>query len=412
MPFDATKKLIDLSATRTAALDRASAALEAGNHSDYDSAMSEVGNLNTEIERVKKLADEQQRRAVENIPTGAEARDMAEERGSRLMRGEAIDFAPAEVLRAVRNNITLATGTLAEPTGVGTDIRDPIGNGVSAIVDQVYVQDLTGVGSYREPYVISELDAKAGKVTTNAGTARPASADPTFAVAAINPYELNVTSYVDRNISRLTPADYYAKIYNMAMRALRRKTAALIFNGDGQTNPDMYGIKTAKNVAGNLIYASVDVSEINETLLDDLYYAYGSDSEIGSGARLYLTKPDLKAIGSVRNSNKERVFKVVPDAGNPNTGRIEDGGNSILYTISPDLTSLSASTAGAAAIQTMVFGDPRNYELGLFGQYSIRVDESIKGVERMLTILGDAMIGGNVIRDKGFVVATLPAKGS
>ena len=59
----------------------------------------------------------------------------------------------------------------------------------------------------------------------------------------------------------------------------------------------------------------------------------------------------------------------------------------------------------------MVYGDPMNYELGLFGDYTVRVDESVKAVERMLTILGDAMVGGNLIVDKGFVVATLPANG-
>ena len=59
----------------------------------------------------------------------------------------------------------------------------------------------------------------------------------------------------------------------------------------------------------------------------------------------------------------------------------------------------------------MAYGDPMNYELGLFGPYTVRVDESVKAVERMLTILGDAMVGGNLIVDKGFVVATLPANG-
>jgi len=59
----------------------------------------------------------------------------------------------------------------------------------------------------------------------------------------------------------------------------------------------------------------------------------------------------------------------------------------------------------------MVYGDPQNYELGLFGDYTVRVDESVKAVERMLTVLGDAMVGGNLIVDKGFVVATLPANG-
>ena len=55
----------------------------------------------------------------------------------------------------------------------------------------------------------------------------------------------------------------------------------------------------------------------------------------------------------------------------------------------------------------MLYGDPANYELGMFGDFTVRVDESVKAVERMLTILGDAMIGGNLIVDKGFVVATV-----
>lgn len=60
----------------------------------------------------------------------------------------------------------------------------------------------------------------------------------------------------------------------------------------------------------------------------------------------------------------------------------------------------------------MLYGDPMNFMLGLFGSYSVRVDESIKGEERMLTILGDAMVGGNLVVDKGFVVGTVPKSGS
>lgn len=406
------QKLIDLAATRTAALDRASAAYQANDEAAYSSAMDEVTNLNTEIERVQNLLREQERSVLENAPTGAEARDIAEERANALRNHETVHFSTVEVLRGLRDATTLATGTIVEPSGAGSEIRDLIGNNPSSIVNQVYVQNLAGTGGFSEPYVISELDAKTGKVTTNAGKARTASTDPTFGVAKINPYEMNVTTYVDRNISRLSPANYYAKIYSMAMNAMYRKLAELIVNGDGQSTPDMFGIKTAKNAAGEAIYATENVSAIDENLLDTLYYAYGSDSEIGSGACLYLAKADLKAIGKIRNSNKERVFRVIPDAVNPNIGRIEDGGTSVPYCIVSALTPLSGSTASAsAAIQTMLYGDPMNYELGLFGDYSIRVDESIKGVERMLTILGDAMVGGNIIRHKGFVVATLPKSG-
>lgn len=407
------RDLVDLTTQRTARLEAAQAALDAGNQADYDSAMADVRNFNGRIQNIQDLIAEQDRQILAApAPSGAEAHDMAEERGHALMTGKAVTFTADETRRAVMNSITLATGTLVEPTGAGTDIRDPLGNVVSSIVDQVYVQNLTGMGSFLEPYVISELDAKGGKVSTNAGKTRTASTDPTFGVAKISPYELNVTQFVDRNISRLSPADYYTKIYNMAMRAMRRKLAGLIVNGDGQATPDMFGIKTAKNVAGAVIAASVDVSSIDENLLDNLFFSYGSDEAIGQNARLYLNKADLKAIGKLRNTDKQRVFKINPTAGNPNTGTIEDGGNIVPYTIVSDLTALSGSTASSsAAIQTMLYGDPANYELGLFGDYTVRVDDSVKAVERMVTILGDAMVGGNLIVDKGFVIANLPKTG-
>ena len=55
----------------------------------------------------------------------------------------------------------------------------------------------------------------------------------------------------------------------------------------------------------------------------------------------------------------------------------------------------------------LLYGDPANYLLALFGQYVIRVDESVKAVERMNAILGDAFVGGNLVVDKGFVVGTI-----
>lgn len=408
--MDWKRKLIDLADERANALSSAEQALSASNEADYNSAMERVSNLNTEIQRVQGLLAEQQKQLDRQQPSRAELEDMAGERGEALLRKEEVKFSAQEVRRAVMNSVTVATGTLVEPTGAGSNVRDPLGNMASSIVDQVYVQDLTGLGSYMEPYVISELDARGGKVTTTAGTARTQSTDPTFGYAVIKPYEMTVTTFVDRNISNLTPANYYAKIYNMAMRALRRKLAGLIVNGDGQSSPDMYGIKNATNKDGSAIYAGVDVSKVDESLLDTLYFAYGSDAATGPSARLYLNKADLAAIGKLRNNDKDRVFKIRPDSANANTGTIEDGGVIVPYTIVPDLTALSGSTAGASAIQTMVYGDPLNYELGLFGDYSIRVDESVKAVERMVAILGDVFVGGNLVVDKGFVVANLPKK--
>lgn len=404
------RKLIDLSNQRAQLLQSAETALAANNTADYDSAMEKVSNLNDEIGRVQNLLQEQERTVLSHTPDVSEARDMAEERGNTLMNGGSIGFTVDEVRRALSNaGTTLATGTLVAPVGAGTDIHDPLGNMPSSIVDQVYVQDCTGITGWEEPYVITELDAKAGKPATTAGTKRGASTDPTFGVAQISPYELTVTSYVDRNISRLSPANYYAKIYNMAMRAMRRKLASLIALGDNASAPTiMYGLLNAKNKAKADIYATQKVETVDENLLDSLFFAYGSDAAIGQNARLYLTKKDLAAIGKVRNTDKQRVFKIRPDGSNPNSGVIEDGGTIIPYTILPDLTSLTDANKGSADIKTMVYGDPMNYMLGLFGDYSIRVDESVKAEERLLTILGDAMVGGNLVVDKGMVVATVP----
>lgn len=412
------RKLIDLKTQRTTLLEGAEALLKEGKREEYRAEMAKVAAMNDEIKDVEELVREQDRKFLEKAADPAEERDKAEERGKALMKGHEVQFSPMEVAKALfaprqaEKSVTLATGTLAQPTGAGTDIRDAMGYGVGAIIDQVYVQDLTGMAAYLEPYVISEPAANGAKVSTAAGTARTTSGDPTFGVAKIAPYELTTTSYVDRNISRLTPANYYAKVFGMAMRAIRRDTVGMIFNGDGQSTNEMFGVKTAKNVAGSTIYASLDVEAVGPDLLTELMFAYGGDEELGGNCRLYLNKKDLLALGKLRGTNeKRRLFDIVPDAGNPNTGTIREGGAIVPYSISSKLTALSASTQGAAAIQTMVYGDPLNYELGLFGAYTVRVDESVKAVERMLTILGDAMVGGNLIVDKGFVVATLPQSG-
>lgn len=404
------RKMNDLMAKRAGMLADAEAAYKSGDHDAYTAKMTAIGNVNTEINEVKALIDEQDRQFMAKAPDAREEAEKAQERGNALMKGGEVKFSAAEVRKAV----TLATGTLVEPTGVGSDVRDIIGGAVSSIVDQVSVADLTGMGAYQEPYVISELTANANTVASKAGTSRPASTDPTFGVAEIKPYELTVTSFVDRNLARLTPANYYAKIYNMAMRAMRWNLATLIVNGDGETTHVMYGIKNAVNKAGTPIYSTANVSAVDVNLLDNLYFAYGTDDALAPNARLLLTKSDLKAIGQLRGTNeKQRLFSIEPDMGNPNTGIIRDGGVVIPYTICSDLTSLSGATASTSgAIQTMCYGSPANYLLGLFGDFTIRVDESFKAQERLLTILGDAFVGGNLVADKGFVVATVPKSGS
>ena len=393
------QKLYDLISKRAGLLQQAEDALKADNKTEYQSLMEQISNLNSEIQQVQDLVAEQDRKMLAApAPTGSEAMDMIQERTAALQRGDNVTFTANEVRRALSNQTTLATGTIVQPTGAGAEIRDPVGNVVPSIVDRVRVVDMTGMGSFMEPYVITELDAKGGKVEETAGTARAASTDPTFGVAEIKPYELSVTSYVDRNIARLSPASYYDKIFGMAMRALRRKLADLIVNGDDPGTPTFFGITNAKNKAAANIFAEASLgAAIDVNTLDTLYFAYGSDEAMGAGARLLLTKASLKALGQLRGANeKRRLLTITPEPTNPNSGTIVDGGLVLPY----DLVKAVGNTK-------LLYGDPMNFEVGLFGDYTIRVDESVKAVERMYAILGDAFVGGNLVVDKGFVVGTI-----
>lgn len=397
--MDIRQKLYELTNQRSGLLQDAENALTANSQADYTAAMDKITKLNKDIQNYQNLVAEQDRQILNAPPpSGSEAQDMAHERATALLRGDSVTFTTNEVRRFLYNQTTLATGTLVEPVGAGSTINDPVGNVVPSIVDRVRTMNLTGLSAYQEPYVITELDAKGGKVEDTAGTKRTASTSPTFGVAQINPYELSVTDFVDRNISRLTPANYYEKIYSMAMRAMRRELAKLIVNGDDTDSPTFYGITNAKNKAGATIYATQALgSAVDVNTLDELYFAYGSDEMLGGQARLLLTKPTLKALGKLRGTNeKRRLLEIAPDMGNANSGTIRDGGVVLPY----DLVSAVSDTK-------LLYGDPANFLVGLFGDYTVRVDESVKAEERLIAILGDAMVGGNLVVDKGFVVGTI-----
>ena len=385
------RKLIQLVSDRKAALNAATAAKEAGNQSEYDSQMEKVRNLNGEIEDVQALITEQERSFMAAQPSQAERRDMAAERGTQLLNKQPISISSMEIMRDLRNAVTIG-GTLVQPTGADSQIHGD-GPAISSILDMVQVVDLTGLGSYEVPYLISEFDGTVGNIASKSGQARSNSSDPSFGISVLKPVEVTTTSYVDRNIAKLSPANYYARVQEMALRALRRSAVNLIVNGDSlDATKTMYGIKNALNKAGSSIIKTDTYSSIDVDTLDELYFAYGANSELGGAANLLLKKAALKALGELRGTNeKQRLFKITP-TGNGNTGVIADGGVQIPYVLTPEL-----------ADGDLVYGNPLHYLLGLFGDYEIRIDESVKAIERMHTILGDVALGGNVIEHEGFV---------
>ena len=390
------RKLNDLMSQRAGHLAAADAAKNAGNDTEYQNAMNKAKALNPEIDDLRDAVAEADRYANLHATSFGQDRKDIEEMGKALMGGARVKVDIQGALKSLRQNSTLLTGSLVQPTGAGSEIHDGFHSTVSSLVDQVQAVTLSGLSGWEEPYVLADMTAQGGVPATVSGTARTAT-DPTFAKAKMAPYEASVTSFVDRNISRLSPADYAAKIQTMALRALRRKVNSLIINGDGQGTPSMYGILNAKNTDGANIFGTSSVTAIDANTLTTMVLEYGGDEFVGGNSRLLLSKKNLIALGAIRGTNeKKRLFNITPDAASPSTGVIEDGGLIVPYTLVSDIGD-----------SLLAYGDPFNYMLPIFGEYTIRVDSSVKAVERMDAILGDVLVGGNLVVDKGFIIATI-----
>ena len=69
--------------------------------------------------------------------------------------------------------------------------------------------------------------------------------DPLFRTAAINPFQIDVLTYVSKSIRKQTPLQYEAKVRQGALIALKKKAVNYIIKGNGSTAP--FGIYHAEN---------------------------------------------------------------------------------------------------------------------------------------------------------------------
>lgn len=410
---NARRMYINAVAERTKHLNAAEAALAANDLAEYESELAAAQAMDADIERLQTLIDEQDRfisggEIPAQTTTAAAIPADVENLVAQLHKGEKITLPQDLVLATIReavNSVLIGTDTLAKPTGVGTRIRDNQDT-VSGVLSMVTVEDLSGCQEWQEPYVKENSTAKVGAD----GTA-PTESNPTFRVAAVKPVLVDTIAYVSRHIANLTPVAYYEKVKSLALNALREKIVELMTKGDGNT---FYGFANAKNTKGEFIAKTLTVNSVavDEKFLRNLVLRSGGKNTTGHGV-LQLTKDDLVAFGDVRGSDKKPVYEIVPDASTSgNTGFIKDGGLSVPYVVNSYLTALSTATQGATAQPTMIYGDLSAYMLGLFGNYSVLVDSSYKFAEKLLSVMGEVMAGGNLCAHEALTVVTLAAKAS
>lgn len=330
---------------------------------------------------------------MENRNANAGA-DVMEKRAETFKKESHVSISADET-----RSMLVASGDIATPTRVG-GITDPLAS-VSSIVDMATVEDMTGCGNYKEAYIKDWQTAAAG----TEGQAANAD-DLDVGIVNIAPNIINVITYVSKEIRKQTPLQYLSKVQEGAVIALKRKIAGDMVGGNGTTA--IFGIYNAVDKDSNAMIDTIGVTAIDDKTLRNIVFAYGGNDNLfgGDGVVLYLNKKDLIAFGDVRSTTTmQAVYEIIPDGTNPNTGIIKDGGLSVKYCINANCAALSdASTADNA--KTMIVGDPKNYKLGLFGDYEVSVSEDYKFAEGLLAVRGEVTVGGNVIKGKGFVVVT------
>lgn len=390
-------RLNELKSQRAGFITAAEDALAKHDTAEYRAQMDKAKGLNAEIDALNDLVTEYDRYDIAHAPkigTNADAKDM-NEMGKMLMAGERIGFSVDVLKRSLVSNALLYSGDLVTPTGGGSELHDGPATQVSTLIDQVRVETFEGLGAWEEGYVKTLPTAYAGKPETVAGSARTEST-PVFRKAKMLAHEVNVTSFVDRNISKLSPARYAAKCQELAMKAMRKQINNLIVNGDALATHEMFGFLNAKNTMNEDIFDTYsNVAAIDAATLRHLVFGFGGDEEVSANARLVLSKANLDAFSAIPvSSTDNRDLYEISHSGN--TGTIKKGALTVPYTI--------ASAVGANKLAMV---DLSQYMLCLFGAMTIRIDDSVKAVEREIAILGDALVGGNLISDKAACIATI-----
>ena len=293
--------------------------------------------------------------------------------------------------------ILVSSGDIATPTDVAGDIR-PNFEHVPSIVDEVDVLDLEGMGAYKIPYEISISEAD---VTTEGESYNES--DPEYDYVTLTPQTVTVMSQISKQVKRQTPVNYQTKVEDSAYKALRKKAAAVITNAIATS-------ELSKTVNIDVVNGK---GAIDDKTLRNIALNYGSADAVMGDAVLQLTQADLVAFGDVRSDTTlQAVYEITPNAANPNTGTISDGGLTVRYILNSNLTAISGTTQpaqGSNAIVGMIYGQPRCCALGLFSGYEVLVSEDFAFDKGMLTIRGDAEMDAKVQVLNGFNVVVLPA---
>jgi len=306
-----------------------------------------------------------------------------EERGKALLAGEKAVITNEEV-----RSVLVSGGTLVTPTVVGGINENPQ---TFPILDKIKVESYAQVGEIKVGYTKTRSTAAKGTEGAAANNS-----EGTFGIVAIKPYYMNTVAYVSKLISKETPVNYQQKVTEQALDALKNKTVALVVNGDGT---DFYGISTAVDTKGDTMVETITMTEkaISEvTLRKIVLNANVGNTAVGGPCTLLLNHHDLTAFGDVRGTNEKKAIYDIALNDDGITGTIKEGGTVTNFALEDSLAN-----------GTMIYGKFAAFDLVLFGDYSVEMSKDEKFSEGLISILGEAVVGGNVTFPKSIAIFKL-----
>nr|DAW56629.1 MAG TPA: major capsid protein [Bacteriophage sp.] len=299
--------------------------------------------------------------------------------------------------KEARASILVSGGSIAQPVGVGG--INGLMPQVSSIVDLVKIVDASNMGGgYKIAYQITDA-AAADKTEGSAAT----QSEPTFGVLTVTADDKALVSYISNKVRKQSPLAYEQKVRESAMTALRKAASEMIVDA-------LETSTIAETLDIGVTGTSAKTGVLDAGFLRKITLSYGGDEAVMGGAVLMLNKADLIALGDIRGTNEKLpVFKITPNATDPNTGIIEDGGLAVRYVINNNCNALSGTTQTSAAIKGIFYGAPQAIELAMFSDYEVATSEDYKFAEDMLAVRGTASMGVGMGVYHGFVVAQIPA---
>ena len=292
--------------------------------------------------------------------------------------------------------------TVAPPAGSAATITVPTYSGVtvqpqfpcvSSLIDSVTHLSLKGGYSFKAPFVEGFDDAYYTDEAANAAVM-----NARFSYAELNQCKITAYTELTEELEKLPNTAYAETIFQLVRNAIRKAVTKEILFGKGMSENRQSRIVGIFSDRATAIDPATDisVSQITDTLLEDILSHYGGDTEVETAATLFLSRADLMAFSKVRSSVKSKIHDIVYTSGN--TGRI-DG---IPFIIDSNLKAIS-DVETQSGDWVMAFGNPKNYTLVEFSPLTVEKSVHYKFPRGLICFRGTAWGTGNVTKRNGFL---------